>query len=114
MRAERLPVFRKSTLIPELWLPLVDTPLTPYSLQRLEQGAKAAQAAINNGGKVYVYCHRGRHRSVTMAIAILLLQGISLEKASLLLTAKRPIADLRASQVRHALAKLARTVQLLQ
>jgi hypothetical protein len=42
----------------------IDSPLFPIPMQALLQGAQAAIAALRGGGKVYVHCSRGRHRSI--------------------------------------------------
>jgi protein-tyrosine phosphatase len=46
-----------------------------------------------NGGKVYVHCARGRHRSVAMGAAILIAQGLDAESAMSLIKEQRVVAD---------------------
>jgi protein-tyrosine phosphatase len=98
------PIVSRQKQLPELWLPLIDTRFTPYSQKRLLSGAQAAVEAIEKGGKVYVYCRMGRHRSVAMAAAILIRQGHSPTSLAKLINQQRPVADLQASQVRRAIA----------
>ncbi len=76
-----------------LWLRAYDTFLTPIGMNKLVRGVEAAQKTIRSGGKVLVYCHRGRHRSNVMAAAILIANGYSAKEAIALLRARRKVAD---------------------
>ncbi len=76
-----------------LWLPSYDTFLTPIAMGKLMQGVEAARQVIEQGGRVLVYCHQGRHRSVVMAAAILIAAGHSAAEAMALLHKQRIMAD---------------------
>ncbi len=76
-----------------LWLRAFDTCLTPIGMSKLARGVDAAQKIIEGGGKVLVYCHKGRHRSNVMAAAILIANGYSAKDAIALLRARRKVAD---------------------
>ena len=77
-----------------------DSPLVPIPEEALIQGAHAALRVIGEGGRVYTHCSRGRHRSVAMAAAILIAQGLSAETAMQLIRARRPDADPEAPHIR--------------
>jgi protein tyrosine phosphatase (PTP) superfamily phosphohydrolase (DUF442 family) len=76
-----------------LWLHTVDAPLIPIPVRALVRGVHAALDVINDGGKVYAHCARGRHRSVAMGAAILIAQGFSPEAAMSLIKERRSVAD---------------------
>ncbi len=76
-----------------LWLRTFDFPLTPIRMRTLEQGVRAALAVIARGRRVLVHCHRGRHRSVAMAAAILIAQGYTARDAMRLIRDRRAVAD---------------------
>src|SRR5512138_2180731 len=76
-----------------LWLPMIDSVFFPLPLDKLMQGTRAALDTIHHGGKVYVHCAYGRHRSVVMGSCILIAQGMSVEQATRLIKARRPAAD---------------------
>lgn len=76
-----------------LWLRAYDSFLTPIGMDKLVRGVEAAQKTIGAGGKVLVYCHKGRHRSNVMAAAILIANGYSAREAIDLLRARREVAD---------------------
>jgi hypothetical protein len=76
-----------------LWLRTFDSPILPIPVRALKQGVQAALEVIGNGGKVYVHCARGRHRSVAMGAAILIAQGLSPESAMSLIKTRRSVAD---------------------
>lgn len=75
-----------------LWLRTFDIFFLPIPLAALEQGVRTALPIIANGGRVLTHCHRGKHRSVAMAAAILIAMGHSAEQAMHLLREKRAIA----------------------
>ena len=91
-----------------LWLRSIDSPLLLISLRRLLEGTHLALETIQNGGKVYSHCARGRHRSVAMGAAILIAQGYSAEAAMQLIKKMRPIADPRVFYVRRRILQFAR------
>ncbi len=94
MRGEARPpqVFGREPLA-LMWLPSYDTFLTPIAIGKLMQGVQAARQVIEKGGRVLVYCQRGRHRSVVMAAAILIAAGHSAKEAMALLREQRITAD---------------------
>jgi protein-tyrosine phosphatase len=76
-----------------LWLPTMDSPLTPIPIGVLERGVKAALPVARSGGAVLVHCHYGIHRSVAMASCILIGMGFTAGEAMGLVKEKRPAAD---------------------
>lgn len=76
-----------------LMLRSFDTFLTPIPMGKLLQGVRISLPVINRGGKVLVYCMKGKRRSVTMAAAILIAQGRTAEQAIELIKQQREIAD---------------------
>lgn len=89
----RLPAGLSRPPVEVLWLPSLDNPLFPIPLKLLTRGARAALSTISDGGKVYVHCVYGRHRSVAMGAAILIAQGYTPHDAMSLIKEKRPQAD---------------------
>ena len=81
------------TPLRSVWLPTFDFPLLPIPLRMLHRGVIVALEALETGGKVYVHCTKGVHRSVAMAAAILIAQGYPLAEATRLLKKRRPVAD---------------------
>ena len=94
-----------------LWLRTFDMPLLPIPLRPLRRGAAAALKAIAEGGKVYVHCRAGRHRSVAMAAAILIAQGHPAEAAMRLIKQRRDNADPDAWHIRWRIRRFADTWQ---
>jgi len=76
-----------------LWLRTFDNPLIPIPLRALTRGVNAALDVIHSGGKVYVHCAHGRHRSVAMGAAILIAQGMPAYEAMALIKKHRSEAD---------------------
>jgi len=76
-----------------LWLPTIDSPLTPIPISRLRQGVDAALPVIEEGGSVLVHCRYGVHRSVAMACCVLIGMGHSAEAAIKLAKERRAAAD---------------------
>jgi len=76
-----------------LWLRTLDSPLTPIPPHTFVRGVEAALAVIRAGGRVFVHCKHGRHRSVAMAAAILIAQGDTAEDAMQRLRQGRKRAD---------------------
>ena len=70
-----------------------DSPFIPIPVRALIRGVHAALDVIGEGGKVYTYCARGKHRSVAMGAAILIAQGLSPEVAMSLIKERRSEAD---------------------
>lgn len=76
-----------------LWLRTFDFPLIPIPLKTLNRGVEAALPVIQDGGRVLIFCERGRHRSVALASCILIGQGYSADEAMQLVSRKREGAD---------------------
>ena len=91
-----------------LWLRTFDNPLIPIPLRALTQGVNAALEVIHNGGKVYVHCAHGRHRSVAMGAAILIAQGVDAHKAMILIKEHRSNADPTVFYIRRRILFFAR------
>jgi protein tyrosine phosphatase (PTP) superfamily phosphohydrolase (DUF442 family) len=94
--------------ITTLWLRSMDSPIFPISIQKLIQGAHAALATIQNGGKVYSHCAYGRHRGVAMGACILIAQGYDPQAAMQLIKERRSVADPFAYYIRPRILKFAR------
>jgi len=76
-----------------LWLRTIDSPFFPMPIDKLIQGARAALDTIRQGGRIYVHCAYGRHRSVVMGACILIAQGMSVEQAMRTIKERRAAAD---------------------
>jgi protein tyrosine phosphatase (PTP) superfamily phosphohydrolase (DUF442 family) len=76
-----------------LWLPTVDSPLTPMPMFLLRRGVQAALPVIRQGESVLVHCKAGVHRSVAMACCVLIGAGYTAEEAMGLVKDRRAIAD---------------------
>ena len=83
-----------------LWIRTYDTFFTPISIKKLLEGVEAALPVIQNKGKVLVFCLQGKHRSITMAAAILISMGHASEQAINLLATARKVADPRRWYIR--------------
>jgi hypothetical protein len=75
-----------------LWMPLIDSPITPFPLSVFRRGVGEALPVIDSGGKVLVHCRWGVHRSAAMASCILIGKGYSAEEAVELVKRQRPAA----------------------
>ena len=95
--------------IPVLWLRTFDSPFLPIPLRKLRRGARAALDTMDAGGKVYVHCAAGVHRSVAMAAAILIAQGYTADAAMRLIKARRPLADPYKWYIRWRIKRFAAT-----
>jgi protein-tyrosine phosphatase len=91
-----------------LWLPTVDTPLTPIPIRTLHKGVEAALPVIRDGGSVLVHCVGGRHRSVAMASCVLIARGLTAEDAMALIKEKRLVADPYAWYIQWRIRKFER------
>jgi len=76
-----------------LWLPTIDSPITPIPISRLKKGVEAALPVINDGGSVLVHCRYGVHRSVAMACCVLIGMGKTADAAMQLAKEQRAAAD---------------------
>ena len=72
-----------------LWMPLVDSPVTPIPLHVFRRGVQAALPVIDDGGKVLVHCKWGIHRSAAMACCVLIGKGYSADEAIELVKRRR-------------------------
>jgi protein tyrosine phosphatase (PTP) superfamily phosphohydrolase (DUF442 family) len=91
-----------------LWLRTFDSPILPIPVRALIRGVDAALDVIGEGGKVYAYCARGRHRSVAMGAAILIAQGLTPEAAMSLIKERRSVADPYMFYIRRRIMLFAR------
>ncbi len=94
-----------------LWLPSLDTPGLAVPIWMLRRGVRAALAAIQAGDGVMAYCREGRHRSVAMACAILIGQGMASDQAMRLVKQHRPQADPEAPHIARAIRRFERSWQ---
>ena len=108
MRVERGP--RSDTHDPPmktLRLRTFDTPIVPIPMQALQRGVHAALLELHSGGKVYSHCQQGVHRSVAMAVCILIAQGAPVEVAMQRVAERRATADPYAPHIKHRILKFA-------
>lgn len=75
-----------------LWLPTIDTPITPMPLGTLRRGVEAALPVIEGGAGVLAHCKAGVHRSVAMASCILIGLGHPADEAMRPISSKRKVA----------------------
>jgi protein-tyrosine phosphatase len=110
MRIERRPYpDSHNPPMDRLWLPTIDHPLFPIPIKALRRGSRAALETIEQGGKVFVHCAAGVHRSVAQAAAILIAQGRPLSEAMTLIKAQRPVADPEVWYIRRRIEKFNRS-----
>ncbi len=76
-----------------LWLPTIDSPLTPMPVASLQRGVEAALPVIKDGWGVLAHCRYGIHRSAAMACCVLVGMGSTAGQAMQQVKEKRPIAD---------------------
>lgn len=91
--------------VPVLWLRTVDSPFTPIPTRTFLKGVTAALEVIRAGGRVFVHCKHGRHRSVAMAACILIAQGDTAEQAMQRLKHGRRRADPRIWYIRRQIER---------
>jgi protein tyrosine phosphatase (PTP) superfamily phosphohydrolase (DUF442 family) len=70
-----------------LCLPAPDT--YPLTVEQLNEGARWINAQIDNGQRVLVHCEHGVGRSVLLAAAALVMEGVGAEEALKLIQRKR-------------------------
>lgn len=81
--------------IPEVeyvYLPTDDSYGHTIPREHFDAAVMLARLAIADGGRVFAHCHMGINRGPSTAMAILMDQGMSAEKAFDLIRAKRPIS----------------------
>jgi hypothetical protein len=88
-----------------LWLPTVDSPLTPMPICVLRRGVEAALPVVRRGEKVLVHCKAGVHRSVAMACCVLIGAGYTAETAMRLVKERRAAADPNAWYIRRRILR---------
>jgi hypothetical protein len=114
MRFEKPPALhRHHPPLDFLWLPTLDTPGLVIPIRFLIRGVRAALETIQSGGKVYVHCHKGRHRGVAMGASILIALGYDPDQAMELIKAQRPIADPDIFYIRSRILRFARAWQTI-
>jgi protein-tyrosine phosphatase len=91
-----------------LWLPTIDTPLTPMPIGTLRRGVEAALPVIRNGRAVLSHCKAGVHRSVAMASCVLIGMGYSADDAMHLISEQREVADPHARHIESRIRKFER------
>jgi hypothetical protein len=96
-----------------LWLPTIDSPGLVIPIRYLMRGAQAALETIQQGGKVYAHCGKGRHRGVAMGAAILIALGYDPEDAINLIKERRAIADPDAFYIRSRILRFARAYETI-
>ena len=88
-----------------LWLPTVDTPITPMPIGTLRRGVEAALPVIEEGGGVLAHCKAGVHRSVAMASCVLIGMGYTADNAMHLVSEQREVADPFARYIQSRIRK---------
>lgn len=91
-----------------LWLRTVDSPVTPIPTRTFARGVEAALDVIRQGGRVFVHCKHGRHRSVAMAACILIAMGDTAEAAMQRLRHGRKRADPHIWYIRQQIERFER------
>jgi protein-tyrosine phosphatase len=86
-----------------LWMPVIDSPITPIPLSVFQRGVQAALPVIDEGGKVLVHCLAGIHRSVALACCILIAKGYPSQEAVELVQRQRAVAK---PEDAHILARI--------
>jgi protein-tyrosine phosphatase len=76
-----------------IWLPTIDSPLTPIPISFLQRGADEAVDTIQAGGAVLVHCKYGIHRSAAMACCVMIAMGYQAQAAMRIAKDRRPVAD---------------------
>ena len=105
----RTPLGLRSTPLRACWLPWLDSALLPLPTWLLGRGTRIALLTMASDEAVLVYCREGRHRSVAMACAILIAQGMNAEQAMAHVKRARPIADPSAPHVAAAIRRFEAT-----
>ena len=88
-----------------LWLPTIDTPITPMPIGSLRRGVEAALPVIEEGGGVLAHCRAGVHRSVAMASCVLIGMGYTADDAMHLVSEQREVADPFAGYIQSRIRK---------
>ena len=88
-----------------LWLPTVDTPITPMPIGTLRRGVEAALPVIEGGRAVLAHCKAGVHRSAALASCVLVGVGYSADEAMQLVSERREGADPFAGYIQSRIRK---------
>jgi protein tyrosine phosphatase (PTP) superfamily phosphohydrolase (DUF442 family) len=91
-----------------LWLPTIDTPITPMPIRTLRRGVEAALPVIGKGGGVLAHCKAGVHRSVAMASCVLIGMGYTADDAMHLINEQREVADPFAGHIQSRIRRFER------
>jgi len=92
-----------------IWLPTIDSPITPMPIRTLRRGVEAALPIIKDGHAVLTHCRAGVHRSVAMASCILIGMGYTADEAMQLISEKRAVADPYVGYIRKRIYKFERS-----
>jgi hypothetical protein len=76
-----------------IWLPAIDSPLTPIPISFLQHGANEAVLSIQAGNSVLVHCKYGVHRSVIMICSVMIAMGYQALEAMQMVKDSRGVAD---------------------
>lgn len=104
MRAEKL---YNRMPIKTIWIPSLDNKSFPIKPQALFSAITKCNEVIDKGGKVFVFCRAGRHRSLVMSAAILISRGYNQNQAIDLIIKARPVADPEAKHIYQAVQNYA-------
>lgn len=91
-----------------IWLPTIDSPISPIPMFFINIGVKEALKVMKKGGVVYTHCSKGRHRGPAMGACILIAQGMTPENAMDLIKQQRPVSDLQAWYIHRRIVRFAR------
>jgi protein tyrosine phosphatase (PTP) superfamily phosphohydrolase (DUF442 family) len=97
-----------------LWLPSVDSPLFPISVNKLHQGVEAALETLQSGLAVYAHCHHGVHRAVAIGTSILIALGHPMDEAMQMVKQRRQVADPGTWYIRRRIERFAASWRQLQ
>jgi len=99
-------IYSPKTITPA-WVRTWDSRLMPIYPSKLVPCVKLSLEVIHSGGKVYVDCRVGRHRSAVAAAAILIAQGNKVDDVLQLLKEKRTIIDTDKAHINKAIQRFA-------
>ena len=94
-----------------IWLPTIDSPLTPIPISYLQRGASEALVTIQAENSVLVHCKYGVHRSVAMVCCVMIAMGYPAQDAMQIAKDRRPVADPFIPHIQSQILKFERTWQ---
>jgi hypothetical protein len=97
-----------------LWLPSVDSPLFPISIDKLHTGVEAALDTLESGLAVYAHCHHGVHRAVAIGTSILIALGHPPDEAMRMVKQSRRVANPGTWYIRRRIERFAASWSQLQ